>query len=266
MASDELPKVKLYWLDQSRSQRILWLLEELKLPYELEIFHRSKETKLAPPELQKVHPLGKSPVIGITPAGADEGTEPIILAESGFMTQYLTEHCPEGKRLMPQRWKDGMEGKIGGETEAWMRYQYYLHYCEGSFMPILVMALVVGSLKSPAVPFFIRPISSMMANRIFSLFIFPNAHRNLTMIEGHLATSEGDYLCGTQLTAADILMSFPLIAAQSRFDDFGTWEGGSWKTEFPKTAAYVKRLEAEEGYLKSVEKIKEIDGGFTSVL
>ncbi|WAO90991.1 Hypothetical protein NCS54_00844000 [Fusarium falciforme] len=247
MASNELPEVKLYWLDESRSQRILWLLEELKLPYTLEMFRRNKETKLAPPELEKVHPLGKSPIISVTPAGAGEGVEPVMLAESGFITQYLTEHCPEGKKLMPPRWKEGMEGKIGGETEAWMRYQYYLHYCEGSLMPVLVMSLIVGGLKSPNVPFYIRPISTMLANRIFSFWIFPNMRRNLSMIEGHLATSGGDYLCGASLTAADILMSFPLIAAQGKLDEFGSWEGGSWREEFPKVAAYVKRLETEEG-------------------
>jgi glutathione S-transferase len=100
---------------------------------------------MAPPELQKIHPLGKSPVIQIKPAGAEVDTEPITLAESGFITQYLTENVPEGKKLMPERWKEGMEGKLGGETEAWMRYQYYLHYCEGSLMPPLVMGFVVGS-------------------------------------------------------------------------------------------------------------------------
>ncbi|KAM5353803.1 hypothetical protein ACJ41O_000453 [Fusarium nematophilum] len=266
MASNDQPKVKLYWLNESRSQRIVWLLEELKLPYELEIFHRNKQTRLAPPELEKVHPLGKSPVIGITPAGGDGTAEPIILAESGFITQYLTENVPEGKKLVPPRWREGMEGRIGGETEAWMRYQYYLHFCEGSMMPYLVMALVVGALKSPAVPFFIRPISSMLANRVFSLFIFPNTRRNLSLIEGHLATSGGDYLCGETLTAADILMSFPLIAAQSRLDGFGSWEGGSWRDEFPRVAAYVKKLEAEEGYVRSVEKVQEFESRVSSVL
>lgn len=164
MASSELPNIKLFWwvshflytsehrntnntrLEKSRSQRILWLLQELKLPYELEIFHRNKQTFLAPPELRKIHPLGKSPVIQITPAGAEADAEPITLAESGFITQYLTENVPEGQRLLPPRWKEGMEGKIGGETEMWMRYQYYLHYCEGTLMPPLVMALVVSSM------------------------------------------------------------------------------------------------------------------------
>ena len=131
-------------LDNSRSQRIVWLLEELNAPYELEIFHRDKETMLAPPELEKVHPLGKSPVISVTPPASSGLTEPIVLAESGLMTQYLCDHLPEGKRLVPPKWRDGMEGKIGGETPAYMRYMYYLHYAEGSLMPVLVMALIIG--------------------------------------------------------------------------------------------------------------------------
>ncbi|EWG49815.1 hypothetical protein FVEG_09203 [Fusarium verticillioides 7600] len=266
MASNELPHVKLFWLEKSRSQRILWLLQELNLPYELEIFHRNKKTMMAPPELQKVHPLGKSPVIQIKPAGAAEDAEPITLAESGFITQYLAENVPEGKKLVPQRWKEGMEGKIGGETEAWMRYQYYLHYCEGTLMPPLVMALVISALKSPQVPFFIRPISAILANRIFSAFIFPNVHVNLKMIEGHLATSGGKYICGPQLTAADILLSFPLIAAKEDLDNFGSFENGSWKSEFPKVAEYIELIENEEGYKKSVEKIVEIDGEFSATL
>jgi glutathione S-transferase len=134
-------------LDRSRSQRILWLLEELKLPYELEIYHRDKATNFAPPELEKVHPLGKSPVVTVQ---ASDATTPLVLAESGFITQYLVEHSPEGKRLMPTKWKEGMEGKFGGETEEWMRYQYYLHYVEGSFMPVLILSLFIGGKFLPS--------------------------------------------------------------------------------------------------------------------
>lgn len=134
-------------LNQSRAQRIIWLLEELKVPYDVELFHRDKETSLAPPELTRIHPLGKSPIISIAPPGG-AGQEPILLAESGHMTQYLCDHLPEGKRLVPTRWRDGMEGKLGGETEAFMRYQYILHYCEGSLMPLLVMSVVVGRKSS----------------------------------------------------------------------------------------------------------------------
>ena len=106
----------------------------------------------------------------------------------------------------------------------------------------------------------------MLANRIFSSFIFPNARKHLVLLEQQLATSSGKYLCCDKLTAADILMSFPLIAAKGRFDEFGEWEGGSWKTEFPRVYEYVQLLEAEPGYVKSVEKIKEVDGGFEASL
>lgn len=130
-------------LNHSRSQRIIWLLEELKVPYEIEVFHRDKETLLAPKELEQIHPLGKSPVIAIVPPGGD-ASKPIVLAESGFMTQYLVDHVPEGKKLMPTKWQDGKEGVIGGETEEWLRYGYYMHYAEGSLMPYLVLALVLS--------------------------------------------------------------------------------------------------------------------------
>ncbi|KAF4506377.1 hypothetical protein G6O67_006467 [Ophiocordyceps sinensis] len=257
-----LPKIKLYWLEQSRAQRIVWLLEELGAPYELQIFHRDKQTMMAPPELEKVHPLGKSPVVSVTPPGG----EPVVLAESGLMTQYLCEHLPGGKRLVPTRWRDGREGEVGGETEAWMRYQYYLHYAEGSLMPILVMSLVISRLKSSQVPFLVRPITAAAANAIVSKFIFPNAQKHMRMLEGQLATSGGRYLCGDSLTAADILMSFPLIAAKDRWDSMGCWEGGSWAQAHPRVAEYVERLEKEEGYRRSVEKIEAVDGGFSATL
>ncbi|KAJ6441654.1 palmitoyltransferase ERF2 [Purpureocillium lavendulum] len=266
-SNEELPKIKLYWLNGSRSQRIMWLLEELKVPYDVEVFHRNKQTMLAPPELERIHPLGKSPVVTVLPAGAPAGTEPLVLAESGLMTEYLCEHLPEGARLVPRRWKDGCEGKIGGETEAWMRYRYLLHYAEGSLMPTLVVALVTSQLKSPAqVPFIVRPITSIAANRILSQFVFPNALKHLRLIESYLETSGGRYLCGDALTAADILMSFPLIAAKDRWDEMGRFEGGSWARQFPRVARYVELLEAEEGYRKSVEAIEKIDGKFSPSL
>jgi glutathione S-transferase len=118
----------------------LWLLEELGIDYKLEVYHRTASL-LAPPELERIHPLGKSPVVTIMPPGA---TKPILLAESAFISQYLCDHFAEGTMLQPKRWKDGMDGKIGGETEEWMRYQYTLYYAEGSFMPNLVMYMVLS--------------------------------------------------------------------------------------------------------------------------
>ncbi|KAI2639651.1 glutathione S-transferase [Hypomontagnella submonticulosa] len=254
MASEAQPKVKLYWLERSRAQNILWLLEELGVPYELETFHRVN--MLAPPELKKIHPLGKSPVISITPAGS---TKPIILAESGFITQYLSEHFGQGTTMMPKRYKDGQEGKVGGETEEWLRWQYVLHYVEGSLMPMLLMAMILGALKGPKIPFFIRPITTMVVNQIFSRIVFPNAKAQLGFLEQQLATSGGDYLCGPNLTSADVLISFALIAAKDSFETFGTWEAGGPKALFPKVFAYIDRLETHPGYKQSVQKVKDID-------
>lgn len=120
---------------------MVWLLEELKVPYDIEVFKRDPATFYAPPELEKIHPLGKSPVVTVTPPGG----KPIVLAESAFISNYLCEHFPEGKKLVPARWKAGQEGKVGGETEEYMRYEYFSYYTEGSFMPFLVLTMVMMS-------------------------------------------------------------------------------------------------------------------------
>ncbi|KAI1412916.1 glutathione S-transferase [Hypoxylon sp. FL1857] len=209
----------------------------------------------APPELKKIHPLGKSPVVSVTPPGS---TDPIVLAESGFITQYLSEHFGRGTTMMPQRWKDGQKGKVGGETEQWLRWQYCLHYVEGSLMPMLFMAMILGTLKGPKIPFFIRPITAMVVNQLFSRLIFPNAKAQLGFLEQQLETSGGDYLCGPELTSADVLLSFSLIAAKDKFETFGTWDSNP-RTLYPKVFAYIDRLETHPGYKKSVEKVKAID-------
>lgn len=129
-------------LEQSRSHRILWLLEELQLKYELKTFKRRSD-KSAPPELKKVHPLGKSPIITIEAPGS---SSPLMLAESGAMVEYLCDHFgPARPTLVPGRYLPGREGQVGGEREEWMRYRYFMHYAEGSLMPFLVMTLVNDS-------------------------------------------------------------------------------------------------------------------------
>src|SRR4051812_3116069 len=99
----------------------MFLLEELGVPYEIDVYHRHKKTNLSPPEADKLHALGKFPMVTVTSPNLKA---PITLAESAFIIQYLTEHFPSAKGLAPARWKDGQEGKLGGETESWMRYQY----------------------------------------------------------------------------------------------------------------------------------------------
>jgi glutathione S-transferase len=127
-------------LEASRAQRIVWLLEECNgVEWQLETFNR-RDDKLAPDELKKIHPLGKAPIIKIE---APTMAEPMVLAESGFMMEYLAEHF--APHLIPKHYQDGKDGQVGGETKEWLRYRYFMHYSEGSFMGILVLGLFVVS-------------------------------------------------------------------------------------------------------------------------
>lgn len=126
-------------LEKSRSQRILWLLEELQIDYELKIYHRASDM-MAPKELKDVHPLGKSPVISVEAEGM---SKPLVLAESGLIVEYLVDHF--GPWLAPKRYMQGKEDQIGGESEEWLRYRYYMHYAEGSLMLYMVVALLANS-------------------------------------------------------------------------------------------------------------------------
>ncbi|PFH56602.1 hypothetical protein XA68_16262 [Ophiocordyceps unilateralis] len=259
------PEIKLYWLDRSRSQRIVWLLEELQTPYEIIISHRDKQLK-APPSHARIHSLGKFPVVRITPP---DGGEPVTLAESGFITQYLCEHLPTGARLVPTRWRPGREGTVGGETKEWLRYEYLMHYVEGSLMPMLVLFLVLEGFRSKKLPIVIRSVTSRAAGTVMKRWIKPDATKHLTMLEGILAENEEHgwvFLCGPTVSAADILISFPLISAKAHWNNMGGWRGGSWVNEFPRVAAYTELLEKEDGYQRSVDKIKSMDGGFSASL
>ncbi|KAF2084049.1 glutathione S-transferase [Saccharata proteae CBS 121410] len=242
-------KITLYWLEKSRAHRILWLLEELKLDYELKIFKRTKD-RLAPPELKEVHPLGKSPVVGLQGPDADK---PLMLAESGAIVEYLTEHF--GEWLIPKKWKEGKEGQVGGETEEWMRYRFFMHYAEGSMMPLLVISLMFWLVETSPVPFFIKPVTKGIAGRIKSLFLEPNFKTHFGFLEEQLTTAPGGggaFFCGKELTGADILMSYPLEGAQMR--------AGLSKEAYPKLNAYVERLHEREAYKKAVAKIEEVTG------
>lgn len=126
-------------LEVSRSHRILWLLEEIGIKYDLKTYKRTK-AGLAPPELKEVYPLGKSPVLTIVPHGS---TTPIVLAESAAITEYLCDYF--GKWLVPQRYRQGQDGQIGGESESWLRFRMLMHYAEGSLMPLMLLGIIVQS-------------------------------------------------------------------------------------------------------------------------
>lgn len=128
-------------LEKSRSQRIVWLLEECSknTAYSVEVYKR-QSNKLAPPELKAVHPLGKSPLVTVTAPSLEK---PIVLAESAAICEYLCDHF--APHLIPTRYREGFEGKVGGETEQWLRYRFYMHYAEGSLMSLLTVAMIMDS-------------------------------------------------------------------------------------------------------------------------
>ncbi|KAI4112297.1 MAG: hypothetical protein LQ338_008328 [Usnochroma carphineum] len=209
---------------------------------------------LAPPELKKVHPLGKSPLVSVQAEGA---AEPIVLAESGLITEYLIDHF--GPSLAPKRWQEGKENQVQGETEEWLRYRYLMHYAEGTLMPLLVIFLLLKTIRDKS-PFFLRPIANIIAGSVESLFVGPNLESNFGFLESQVksAPDGGGYLCGSKLTGADILMSFPLGAAKGRV--------GFTKEKHPALWAYVDRLEEMEGFKRAVQKIIDVEGSYDPAL
>src|SRR5882724_7223161 len=180
-------------LNNSRSQRILWLLEELGLEYDIRRYQRDPKTMLAPPELRQIHPLGKSPVV------TDDG---LTLAESGAIIEYLVGRYGNG-RLVP-----------AADTPERLRYTYWLHYAEGSLQPLLLMKLFFGRIEKGPMPFFAKPVAKAIVAKVVGSFITPNLERNFGYLEGELGRSA--WFAGPEFTAADIQMSFPLEAAVSR--------------------------------------------------
>ncbi|KAJ0418602.1 putative glutathione S-transferase [Aspergillus carlsbadensis] len=251
--------VTLYWqvslLEQSRAHRILWLLEELNIPYGLKTFKRGSD-KFAPKALKDIHPLGKSPIVTISSPNSES---PQILAESAFIAEYLCDHFG-GAHLVPQRFDAGSNGEVGDETEGWLRYRYYMHYTEGSFMPNLVMKVVTNMLKT-APPVFARGLFSFVASKIEENFLNRNFVDHLEFLETqlHSAPRGGPFLTGQKLTVADIMMSYPIIESMTRI--FGVQKGVT-KNRYPLLTAYAARLQECEGYQRAVAKIVATEGHF----
>jgi glutathione S-transferase len=214
--------ILVHHLNNSRSQRILWLLEELGLPYELKLYTRDKQTMLAPPELRQVHPLGKSPVI-------TDGE--VTLAESGAIIEYLAGKYGAGK-LVPA------EG-----TPEKLRYTYWMHFAEGSMMPPLLLKLIFDRMETGPMPFFARPIARAIARRAKGMMVLPNLQRLLDFMEAELGRSE--WFAGAAFSAADIQMSFPLEAASIR---------AGLDESRPKLWAFLKKIHARPAYQRALEK------------
>ena len=208
-------------LNNSRSQRVLWLLEELGVPYEVKRYERNAKTMLAPPELRAIHPLGKSPVI------EENG---VVTAETGaIIEQILSEH--PGNALTP----------APGSSAA-RRVTYWLHYAEGSAMTPLLLKLVFGALPKRS-PGLVKPLVNAISKKAQSSFIDPQIADHTAFWEGEL--SKAQWFAGDQFTAADIMMSFPLEACSSRAP-FGP--------DLPRCSAFLKAIHARPAYQRALER------------
>jgi glutathione S-transferase len=208
-------------LENSRSQRILWLLEELGVDYDIKRYGRDKETSLAPPELQDVHPLGKAPVV------VDDGQ---VVAESGAIIEYLVGKYDDGT-LLPE----------AGTPER-LAYTYWLHYAESSLMPLLLMSLIMSRIETKA-PALVRPIARKIAESVRESFLDPNLERHLDFMESTLQQST--WFCGERMTAADCQMSFAIEAAEVRTD---------LHDEYPHLAAFLDRIRARPAYKAALDR------------
>jgi len=214
--------IVVHHLNNSRSQRVLWLLEELGVPYEIKRYQRDAKTMLAPPELKAVHPLGKSPVI-------QDGA--LTLAESGAILEYLVERYGNG-RLAP----------APGTPER-LRYTYWTHFAEGSAMPPLLLKLVFDRIEKAPMPFFAKPVARAIARRAKEGFVQPNIDRNLDFMESELQGR--DWFAGAEFSAADIQMSFPLEGARAR---------GGLDERRPRLMDFLARIHARPAYRRAIER------------
>ena len=218
--------ITVHHLKNSRSQRVLWLLEELALPYEVKRYERNPKTLLAPPELARVHPLGKSPVI------TDGDT---VVAESGAIVEYLIDIHGAG-RLRPTQ----------GSAEQ-RRYTYWLHFSEGSLMPPLLMKLVFDKVREAPVPFFIKPVVRGIADKVTAAYIGPNLKRLLAFMESELSTRP--WFAGPDFSAADVQMSYPVEAAAERAGLDASYTAlNGWLARIHARPAYIKALEVGGPY------------------
>jgi len=214
--------IVVHHLNNSRSQRVLWLLEELGVPYEIKKYQRDAKTMLAPPELQKVHPLGKSPVLS-------DGD--VTVAESGAIIEYLVERYGNGR----------MAPAIG--TPERLRWRYWMHFAEGSVMPPLLLKLVFDKVASAPMPFFVKPIARGISSKVQAMMVTPNLKRLLDFMEAELGRSE--WFAGSEFSAADVQMSFPVEAAAQR---------AGLDASRPNLMAYLKRIHARPAYKKALER------------
>ena len=213
--------ITVHHLNDSRSQRVLWLLEELGLPYEVKRYQRNADTMLAPPELKAIHPLGKSPVL-------DDGD--VRVAETGAVIEYLLD-APGGSAL-----------RAAQGTPEGRRFTYWLHYAEGSAMTPLLLKLIFSQIPK-RVPMLVRPVATGIARGMNERMIDPQLAAHTAYWEAELARS--DWFAGDAFSAADIMMSFPVEAAGSRL---------GYGPDKPRLKAFLERIHARPAYQRAIER------------
>ena len=218
--------ITVHHLSDSRSQRVLWLLEELGLSYEVKRYERDPLTLRAPSSLRTVHPLGHSPIM-------TDGD--LTLAESGAITEYLvtkygsTSTHPE---LAP-----------AASRPEWIKYLYWLHYAEGSLMTPLLLKLIFSRMPKSAMPFFMLPLVKKIANGALSGFVNPQLKTHMDFLEAELEKSH--WFAGDAFTAADILLSFPIECAVQPY--LGT-------PRYPRLQSYLTRIHQRPAYINALAK------------
>lgn len=213
--------IKVHHLNNSRSQRVLWLLEETGQDYEIVKYERDPQTFRAPDTLKAVHPLGKSPVI-------TDGN--VTMAESGAIIEYLVERY--GPDLSPER-----------GSAAHREYLHWLHFAEGSVMPPLLLKLVAGQIEKARVPFFIKPVTKGIAKKLGKDFVTPELDRLFNYME--TALDGRDWFAGDTFSAADIQMSFPLEAAAAR---------AGLDKRYANLTAFLSRIHDRPAYQRAIER------------
>lgn len=227
--------IVVHHLANSRSQRVLWMLEELGVPYEVKRYERDPKTMLAPEALRAVHPLGKSPVITDDSTGA-----PQTFAETGAILETLIERFGAGTAL---------QAPVPGTAEA-AAFRYWMHFAEGSAMPPLLMKLVFDRVASGPMPFFVRPIARGIATRVLDFLVWPNLRRHLDFMETSLQTQS--WFAGEQFSAADVMMSFPVEASAQR---------AGLDASRPKLWDWLQRIHARPAYQRALERGGRYDFG-----
>jgi len=212
--------ITVHHLENSRSQRVLWLLEELGLDYEIVRYARDPKTLLAPPELRAIHPLGKSPVV------VDDGD---VLAESGAIIEALVERHDAAQALAPPP----------GSRER-LRWRYWLHYAEGSAMPPLLLALVFSRVEKAPMPFFARPVARGIVGKAMAGFIRPQLKLHADYLEAELAKAA--WFGGADFSAADIQMSFPVEALAARLGI----------DRYPRLQDWLQRIHARPAWQRAL--------------